>query len=323
MASTFLNKSGILNSMKFRSYQSKRLTEQRGEHEPEKDCFEWIEPFKGNSYFEVNRHKGVMSEDELKELCYALLVDKKNIGAVEDKISQFLTKYKNADNIQKVENDEMLDRKYFPANYFAEQDVGSIKDRILKRLKKSIKSYKDKDTDVKAYDKMREVMEFINNSLPADEKMKKKDYKRYLKMVRFWGSEKSNIEREFKAKEWSKYFSSGFWAAKELEDAYKSARQKNSELFIKLNSDVEKINAKEFEKYQQINDSKDLAGLRQLAQDFKVEWKEKDWQEYSGQIKKEITERRKLTIMKQKVTAELKKKQKGDFEQDCDSERFC
>jgi len=123
IASTFLNMSGILNGMEFYTYQSKRLKEQRGELEPEKDCFTWIEPFQGNSYFEINGNKGVIGEDELKELCYALLVDRKNVRAIEGKITQFLEKFKNANNAQQVEDDEMLERDYFPANYFAKQGI--------------------------------------------------------------------------------------------------------------------------------------------------------------------------------------------------------
>jgi len=151
-------------------------------------------------------------------------------------------------------------------------------------------------------------MEFINNSLPADEKLKRKDYRRYLKMVRFWGSEKANIEREFKAKEWSKYFTSSFWMTKDLEEVYKLVKGKNAERLSKLKAAVEKMSERDFEKYQQINDVEDLARLRQLARDFGAKWEEKDWKEYSDQIKKQITDRQKLTIMKQRVTAELKKK---------------
>lgn len=304
IASTFLNIGGILRNMKFYSYQSSRLKEQRGETKSDEGCFEWIEPFQGNSYFSVNGQKGVIGEDELKELCYALLVDKQDVNKVEGRITQFLRKFKNADNAQKVENDEMLDRKNFPASYFAEPSVGSIKDKILNRLKKAIESKKN----VKAYDKMKEVMAFINNYLPADEKLKQKDYRRYLKMVRFWGREKGNIEREFKAKKWAKYFSSNFWMAKNLEEVYKLAREKNAELFNKLKAAVEKMNEREFEKYQQINDAKDLASLKRIAQDFGVKWEEKNWEEYSGQIKKQITDGQKLTIMKQRITAALKKK---------------
>jgi hypothetical protein len=245
----------------------------------------------------------------LKELCYALLVAKKDAKAVEGKITQFMIKFKNADNAQQVENDGMLKREYFPANYFAKSGVGSIKDKILNSLRKTIESYKAARADVKAHNKMKEVMEFINNSLPADEKLKQKDYRRYLKMVRFWGKEKDNIKREFEAKEWSKYFSSNFWMAKNLEDVYQLAKGKNAELSNKLKAVVEKMNEGEFEKYQKINDVKDLTSLKRLAQDFGVKWEEKDWEEYSGQIKKQIIDRQKLTIMKQRVTAEIKKKQ--------------
>ncbi len=308
IASTFLNISGILRNMKFYSYQSSRLKEQRGETKSDKGYFEWIEPFQGNSYFSVDGQKGVIGEDELKELCYVLLVGKQDVNKVEGRITQFLKKFKNADSVEKVEDDEMLDRENFPASYFAKTRVGSIKGKILNRLKKAIESKKITGVDVKAYNKMKEVMAFINNSLPVDEKLKPKDYKRYLGMVRFWGREKINIEREFRSKGWSKYFTSGFWMAKNLEEAYKLARQKNAELFNKLKTAVEKMNEQEFEKYQQINDAKDLASLKRLAQDFGMKWEEKDWQEYSGQIKKRITDRQKLTIMKQRVTAGLKKK---------------
>ena len=306
MASTFLNISGILNGMKFRTYQSKRLREQRGELEPEKDCFTWIKPFQRNSYFSVNGHEGVIGEDELKELCYALLVGKIDVRAVEGKLTQFMIKFKNANNLQEVEKDGMLKREYFPANYFNRSETGGLKRKILDRLDKKIHPSSEKV--VKAHDKMKEVLEFINNSLPADEKLKLKDYRRYLKMIRFWNREKGNIEREFKAKEWSKYFSSNFWGTENLEDVYKLAVKKNAELLNKLKAAVEKMSELEFGKYQQINDAKDLANLRQLAKDFGVKWEEKDWEEYSGQIKKQIKEGRKLTIMKQRVTAELKKK---------------
>lgn len=306
IASTFLNISGILRNMKFYSYQSNKLKEQRGETKLEEGCFEWIEPFQGNSYFEINGHKGVIGEDELKELCYALLIGKKYSNVVEDIITQFLKKFKNAGNTQEVENDEMLDIEYFPANYFNQSKTGGLKKKILDRLDKKIRPPSKKVA--KAHDKMGEVLEFINNSLPSDEKLKLKDFRRYLKMIRFWSREKGNIEREFKAKEWSKYFSPDFWRMNNLEDVYKLAREKNAGLFIKLKAAVEKINEREFEKYQQINDAEDLAGLKRLTQDFVVKWEEKDWDEYSGQIKKQITDRQKLTIMKQRATAELKKK---------------
>jgi len=308
IASTFLNISGILRNMEFYIYQSKRLKEQQGELKREKDIFPWIEPFQGNSYFEINGNKGIIGEDELKELCYALLVAGKDVRAVEGKITQFLEKFKNADNAQQVEKDEMLDRNNFPANYFAESNIGSIKEKILNRLGKTDDSYNKTGTKIKPYDMMKEVMEFINNSLPADEKLKRKDYRRYLKMVRIWDSEKDNIKREFESKEWSKYFSSDFWMAKNLERVYGLAREKNAELFNKLKAVVEKMDEREFEKYRLINSAEDLASLRRLAKDFGLKWEEKDWQEYSGQIKKQISDRQKLTIMKQRITAELKKK---------------
>jgi len=306
IASTFLNISGILNGMKFYTYQSNRLKEQRGELKPEKDCFTWEKPFGGNSYFEINGHKGVIGEDELKELCYALLAAQKDVRAVEGKITQFLKKFKNANNVQEVEEDGMLDREYFPANYFNQPEAGDIKKKILARLDKKLNPPPKKAG--RAYDKIKEVLEFINTCLPADEKLKLKDYRRYLKMVRFWGREIGNIEREFRAKGWFKYIPSDFWRMNNLEDAYKLARTKNAGLFNKLKAVVEKMNEREFGKYQQINNIKDIANLRQLAKDFGVNWKEKNWQEYSGQIKKQITDRQKFTIMKQRVTAELKKK---------------
>lgn len=308
MASKFLNTSGILRGMKFYAYQSKRLEEKRGKIEPEGDSFVWIEPFQGNSYFEVDGHKGVIGEDELKDLCYALLVAGKNANEAEGKITQFLTKYKKADNSQEIEKDEMLCIDNFPANYFDGPGVGSIKDRVLNRLEREIKSHKDNKADSKAYDKMKEVMDFINNRLPAAEKMKQKDYRRYLKMVRLWNREKGNIEREFKAKEWSKYFPSNFWRANNLEDVYKLARQENARILGNLKAVVEGMSEQEFEKYRQINEAKDLAGLRQLAGSFGVKWEEKDWEEYARQIKERITDRQKLTIMKQRITAELKKR---------------
>ena len=110
IASTFLNVSGILRNMEFYTYQSKRLKEQRGELKREKDIFTWIEPFQGNSYFSVDCQKGVIGEDELKELCYALLIGKQDVNKVEGRITQFLKKFKNAYDLQKVEDDEMLDR---------------------------------------------------------------------------------------------------------------------------------------------------------------------------------------------------------------------
>ncbi len=308
IASTFLNISGILRNMKFYSYQSSRLKEQRGETKSDEGCFEWIKSFQGNSYFSADGQKGVIGEDELKELCYALLVDKQDINKVEGRITQFLKKFLNADNAQKVEDDKMLDRENFPVSYFAEPGISSIKVGMLNRLEKAIKNYKAVGADVKAYDKMKEVMEFINNSLPADEKLKRKDYRRYLKMVRFWSREKDNIKREFETKGWSKYFSYNFWMTKNLEEAYKLARGKNAELSNNLKTTVGKMNEGEFGKYQQINDAKDLESLRRLAQNFGVKWEEKDWEEYSEQIKKRITDRQKLTIMKQRITAGLKKK---------------
>jgi len=308
IASTFLNISGILRNMKFYTYQSKRLVEQRGELKREKDIFAWEEPFQGNSYFEINGHKGVIGEDELKELCYAFLIGNQDANKVEGRITQFLEKFRNANSVQQVKDDEMLKPEYFPANYFAESGVGRIKDRVLNRLNKAIKSNKAKKGEIIAYDKMREVMAFINNSLPVDEKLKPKDYKRYLGMVRFWDREKDNIKREFETKEWSKYLPSNFWTAKNLERVYGLAREKNAELFNKLKADVEKMDERELEKYQKINDAKDLANLRRLASDFGVKWEEKDWDEYSGQIKKQITDSQKLTIMKQRITAGLKKK---------------
>lgn len=307
IASTFLNISGILRNMKFYSYQSNKLKEQRGETKSEEGCFEWIEPFQGNSYFEINGHKGVIGEDELKELCYALLVYKSDINAVEGIFRQFFGKFEGTNDIQKIKNGTMLKPEYFPANYFNQPKTGSIKKVILDRLDKRIRTYSGKK-EKKAYDKMKEVMEFINYYLPTDEKLKQKDFSRYLKMVRFWNKEKINMEREFKSKQWTKYFPSNFWTMNNLEDVYKLARQKNAELYNKLKVIVERMSEQEFMKYQQINDIKDLASLQHLAQGFGVKWEEKDWQEYAGQIKKQITNTQKLTIMKQRVTAGLKKK---------------
>ena len=170
IASTFLNISGILRNMEFYTYQSKKLKEQRGELKREKDIFTWIEPFQGNIYFEINVHKGVIGEDELKELCYALLIGKQDINKVEGVIKRFFEKFKGADDAQKVSNDEMLEPEYFPANYFNQSRTGDIKKKILDRLDNEIRSC---STKTKAYDKMKEVMSFINNSLPVDEKLKR------------------------------------------------------------------------------------------------------------------------------------------------------
>ena len=200
IASTFLNISEIIADMKFYSYQSKRLEEQRGDSRLEEGCFSWIEPFQGNSYFEIKGHKNVViGEEQIKELCYALLVCNKKKYAVEQ-IEKFVKDFSGTGSKQAIKDSEILEEKYFPANYFAKSKVGSPKERILKRLEKVIKAYETNGAKAKAYDMMKEVMEFINNSLPADEKLKLKNYRLYLKMVRFWGSEKENIKREFENK---------------------------------------------------------------------------------------------------------------------------
>jgi len=51
-----------------------------------------------------------------------------------------------------------------------------------------------------------------------------------------------------------------------------------------------------------------MEDLKALSQKFRIKWQEKDWVEYSGQIKKQISDSQKLTIMKQRMTAALKKK---------------
>jgi hypothetical protein len=305
MASTFLNKSGITGRLKFYTYQSKRLDDQRGKIEPKEDEFKWVEPFQKNSYFSVNGQNGIISEDELKDLCYALLATKKFDSL--KKIPEFLEKYTQTKNLQDIQKNGMLKKEYFPANYFAEPAAGSLKEKILSRLT----SKKTSRKKIKAYDKMKEVMEFINNSLPADKKMKEKDYKRYLKMVRFWRSEKENIKHEFESKKekgWSKCLSSDFWTTKDLAEAYSLAKRKNTSLLIKLKESIEKIDEKEFEKYQQINDAGNLPSLKKLAENFSLKWEEKGWSIYLKQVPKADPERQKLTIMKQRVTARLKEK---------------
>ena len=307
MASTFLNISGIMTDMKFYSYESKRLKEQRGDFKPEGGCFTWIEPFQGNSYFSIKEHKGVIGEEQLKELCYAMLICNKNKYAVEQ-IEEFAKAFSKAGSESAINESEILDKSYFPANYFAKSESGSPKKRILGRLKKVIESYKNNGAKAKAYEKMKEVLEFINNSLPAAEKLKRKDYRRYLKTVRFWGKERDNIKREFESKELAKRFSTTFWQTRSLEDVYKLARKENAKLFEDMKSIIEKMGEREFEKYQQVNDATEMESLKKLSREFNVRWQEKDWFEYSRQIKKRITGRQKLTIMKQRVTAGLKKK---------------
>jgi len=304
IASTFLNESGILNKMQFYTYQSNRLKEQRGELEPEKDTFTWIEPFQGNSYFEINGHKGVISEDEFKELCYALLVRGQHINNVESRITQFLTGFKRADSKQDVTSDNMLDVKNFPVNYFNRPRTENIKETILARLK----SKKSEKTEKKAYDKMKEVMDFINNCLPADKKLKQKDYSRYLKMVRLWNKEKNNIKREFDGKKWTQFLPRKLWYKIHLQDAYKFARKENKKKLEELTTKVECLKENDFNEYRQINDSKDLESLKLLVRNFGINWEEKDWEIYLKQVVKPDPERQKLTIMKQRVTAELKKK---------------
>ena len=306
IASTFLNVSGILKKMEFYSYQSKRLEEQCGKLEPEKGCFVWVEPFGGNSYFSLDGHRGVIGENQLKELCYTFLVERKNIDFVEGKISQFLERFKEVKDGRDVESDGVLKRDYFPANYFSKQKTVGIKEKVFSRLNKK-KDYKPKET-VRAYEKMKEVLEFINNSLPAEEKLKQKDFRRYLTMVRFWGKEMGNIKREFDKKGWLRYFPSAIWEIMNLEDIYKFAKKQNVRFLRELKIKVNDINEQEFEKYQQVNDAGGMGELRALAQKFNLAWQEKDWVEYSRQINKTITERQKITIMKQRLTAALKKK---------------
>ena len=307
IASTFLNVSEIMTDMKFYPYESKRLEEQRGGFKPEEGCFQWVEPFQGNSYFEIKGHKDVViGEDQLKELCYALLVDNMNSKVVEGRIVQFLSRCKTADNEQDVEADKVLEIKYFPANYFSKQATGSIKKKVLSRLDKKIK-YSPKETG-RAYEKMKEVLEFINNSLPAEDKLKLKDYRRYLKMVRFWGREKGNIKREFNKKGWLKHFPPYIWQMTNLEAIYKFAKKKNIRFLRVLKTKVNDINEQEFEKYQRINDVQSMEVLKTIAQKFGLKWQEKDWDVYLKQVVKDDPERQKLTIMKQRMTAALKKK---------------
>ncbi len=306
VASTFLNLSEIVTDMKFYSYESKRLKEQRGEVKPEEGCFTWIEPFQGNSYFKIKDCKGVINEDQLMELCYALLVGKMNSNAVEEQIIQFLSKFKTANTEQAVEVDNILDRKYFPANYFSKQATGSIKEKVINRLNKKI-DCRTKETG-RAYEKMKEVLEFINNSLPAEEKLKLKDYRRYLKMVRFWDREKGNINREFDKKKWLRHFPSSIWQMTNLEAIYKFAKKENARFLRELKTKLGDIDEPELEKYQQINDIQRLEDLKALSRKFSIKWQEKDWVEYARQIKNRITDSQKLTIMKQRLTAALKQK---------------
>ena len=306
IASTFLNVSGILNKMHFYTYQSSRLKEQRGELKPEKDTFTWIEPFQGNSYFSLNGHKGVISEDQLKDLCYTLLIEKQNVDSVEGKIIQFLKKFQNVSSAQQVDEDAMLEREYFPENYFERTEKGTLKEKILRRLDKRINP--SSKVTGKAYDKMKEVMEFINMCLPSDEKLKRKDYRRYLKMVRFWSGEKHNIKREFDSKKWTRFLPRELWEKRNLEETYQFALRENKTKFEEMRNQVRRLKEDDLEKYQQINNVNDLEGLRLLARKYGVQWQEKDWTEYSGQIKKQISDNQKLTIMKQNITAELKKK---------------
>jgi len=305
IASTFLNESGIFNKMQFYTYQSNRLKEKRGELKHEKDTFTWIEPFQGNSYFTLNGHKGVISEDQLKELCYTILIEKQNVDSLEGKIIQFLKKFQNVSSKQQVDEDELLKREYFPANYFGRAGTGTLKEKILNRLDKRMDPT-SKVTD-KAYDKMIEVMEFINMCLPSDEKLRQKDYRRYLKMVRFWNKEKHNIKREFDSKKWTRFLPTELWNKRNLEEAYQLARKENKKKLEDMRNQVRSLKENDLEKYQQINYVNDLENLRLLSQELGVKWQEKDWVEYSGQIKKQISDNQKLTIMKQRITAELKK----------------
>jgi hypothetical protein len=308
IASTFLNVSGILNKMQFYTYQSNKLKEQRGEIRPEKDIFTWVEPFQGNSYFSLNGRKGVIGEDQLKELCYTLLLEKKEINSVEDKIAQFFEKFENVSTSQQVEEDGILERGYFPANYFEQKETGTQKEKILGRLDKRKRPSPLPNVTIKAYDKMKEVLEFMNMCLPSEEKLKQKDYRRYLKMVRFWGREKDNIKREFDGKKWTRFLPQGLWEKRNLEEAYKFAREENKEKLEAMRNRIRSLEEDDLEKYQRINSVNDLENLRILARELGVGWQEKDWVEYSAQIKKQISDNQKLTIMKQRVTAELKKK---------------
>ena len=306
IASTFLSESGILNKMQFYTYQSSRLKEQRGDLKPEHDTFEWIQPFQGNSYFSLNGHNGVISEGQLKELCYTLLIEKQYIDSVEGKIRQFLKKFENVTSRQQIEEDGMLERGYFPANYFGQIATGTLKENILSRLDKRINP--SSKTIYKAYDKMKEVMEFINVSLPSDEKLKQKDYRRYLKMVRFWDSEKNNIKREFDSKKWTRFVPRELWEKRNLEEAYQFALKENKKKIGEIRTQIQRLKEEDLEKYQRINNASDLENLKLLAHEFGVDWQEKNWGEYSAQIKKRISDNQKLTIMRQRITTELKKK---------------
>ncbi len=305
IASTFLNISGIFNNMEFYPYQSNRLKERRGDIAPDKDSFAWIEPFQGNSYFKINGYKGVIGENELKELCFAVLLHNKSKYAVEQ-IEKFLKCFKEVQSKQEIIECDILDECYFPANYLNQPETKSLKEKLLSRITGKI-NYSF-DTAEKAFDKMKDVMEFINGCLPSDEKLKRKDYSRYLKMVRFWGGEKDNIKREFEGKKWTRFFPSELWHKRTLEDVYKFALKKNKKRLEELKVKIEGLNEDDLLKYQKVNNIKNLENLRLLAHDLDLSWREKDWGEYSGQIKKQISDNQKLTIMKQRVIAELKKK---------------
>lgn len=307
IASTFLNISGILKNMKFYTFQSKRLEDQRGKIQPSEESFTWIEPFQGNSYFTLGNHKGVLGEDQLKELCFALLVERKDIQAIEGKITQFLKKFTEAESREEAEKDLMMSPDYFPANYFQKADAGKLKELLTSRLETRKRNYGSNPD--KAYDKMKEVLDFINSCLPADEKLRQKDYRRYLKMVRFWAGEKNNIKREFDNKEWTRYLPREFWQKRNLEEIYELSREQNKKQLQDLQKNVMKLNEHDFEKYQRINQAGSIEGLRTLCREYSLEWNEKEWVEYSRQIKKPVTDRQKLTIMKQRVTAALKKQQ--------------
>ncbi len=303
MAATFLNISGLLKDMKFYTYQSRRLDEQRGKVQSSKEIFVWIEPFQGNSYFTIGKHKGVIGEDQLKELCYALLIEKRNIQEVEGKIYQFFERFKAVNSKQDAEKDPVLRPEYFPAHYFGPTETGNLKGRLIRRLEQRFGD--SASQPLKTYDKMREVADFINSCLPPDEKMRQKDYRRYLKMIRFWDKEKENIIREFDNKKWKRYLPREFWEKRDIEEVYLYAKEQNDERTRRLCDQIKRLNESEFEKHQKISQAGDIETLRMLCRDYRLPWEEKDWDEYS----RPITDRQKLTIMRQRATAALKERQ--------------
>ncbi len=305
-AATFLNISEILKDMKFYTYKTERLKEKQGKIKQDEGRFTWTEPFDGNNYFQINDLKGVMNEKQLKELCYALLIEKKNIDFVEGKVKQFLKQYQSIERENQLDGNTIIDRKYFPANYFGQDETQDIKREIIYRIEKKIEAFSQEPK--KSYEKMREIMTFINNRLPSEEKLKKKDYKRYLKMVRFWKEERNNIKLEFGQKQWLKSFTDAFWLKGNLEEAYIYARKENKQLLEEQKERIENLSEQTFEKLRKVINTDSIGELKKLTVELRIEWKEKDWDEYSRQTKSKITETRKFSIMKQSVIKDLKKK---------------